>query len=918
MEKLIQLTPESDSEREVLTNQPSIPYQMSNQNVMMQPHGAYDNVNVRSRLPPRNASEVSSPLPVLSPKTPAPVTINYPETFSTSVQQHVQPGLKALNSYGMNFNPNEGASFKAPFSQVVNNPNFTVPHQEEISSVSQMGGPGMYNSFGLDSPGHSNFTTSVTSTNQLPIQLNSTTKHSFMPQNAPNNSSFMTVAKTQSGDTFVSPSVPKSASEAKAQKEPVKLGTTHHEQKLLAKKRGRKTTMSLNPEEREALETLVGDVIIEGIGDGVIDSGESSSSSSESDEDTKPQTETSSSDVQKEDASTSSDYKAPKSKKDPNESQKLKVAKEKQKGFEQGQKVYPPQLKVAVKHMKNLPPRFLRKIQPNKDEKQVGETEKGRSVREKPIPEVVEPKEIKIEKKREDQQILTSKEKERAIRSKEERMLENKKKVKGMLLEGLDNYLEQSVDSDEKKHSEDPSSDKEGTHPSLKKEALNEPFSHSAPSSAQVSPNVHLNMTPQKANVDLGPVDPAIKAQGPTIVPQIRPNLPVQPQSIMAQPRFIGPPKPGVVMNQPPAPVYLQNAAVNCAELEREMFKAGDNGKEQQIVATVAASLPSELQQNLQQISISSLTKNAHLMQSHQYRAQLHQQQQLQNNKSQFSVDAPEFIPRTFTPGTSGVAPGHMIRHEMLPSQATQFPPPIAVNISKPMGRASPHVSTTVSSSLTPVGVIPQELLVSPSVAHPNPANMGRNSPIPPPPPGVPANQAYILPKVQQSVMAAGSPHSAPVGPTPPQPQPPPPAAGQAPPPPGPGMGLVYTPVAAPYPHPQFRPAAYPQYQLQGPFLVQAWSGGRKTHTNPLHPSHPASHQKTNGMGHRGRSGITPSKAGSLHSHVGVTQKLPHRGQHEMSPQQAKEKVDALMKQGKKVLVILRGLPGSGKSTIAK
>jgi len=102
----------------------------------------------------------------------------------------------------------------------------------------------------------------------------------------------------------------------------------------------RKKTLSLNPEEREALENLIEEVIMGGVGEGVIDS---DASSSDDDEDA----ELPSADNPIPGLSTTvtaGDLATPET------------------FVKGGKKFYPGQLKVALKHMHDLPPRFVRKL----------------------------------------------------------------------------------------------------------------------------------------------------------------------------------------------------------------------------------------------------------------------------------------------------------------------------------------------------------------------------------------------------------------------------------------------------------------------------------------------------------------------------------------------------------------------------
>ena len=957
------LTKESECEKEDLETQRGVLY--CNQSANSDP-------SLKSRLPSRISVESSSgQLAMLSPKTPSDIGPGYPDVFVSS-SPIVHPGMQALDNYGSR------VPFKPPTSYGGQQCYVSQAPMQTSVPVNKSVGPVVYGPFaGTPYPGSGHMNSNRANTpEQHPKYSNlnvsssaiNTTPYKFIANDSQSSSLAQTVlsasTSTSHRNEHLFPNLVQSnAATAKSKsidsndppsKDSSKMGTTHNEQKNIAKKRGRKTTMSLNPEEREALENLIEDVIIGGIGEGVIDSEESASSSTESEEECKTQTEASSSDVPKDEDSSKSDGKSDSSEKKSKESGKTKQSKDAkkdgQKGLEQGQKVYPPQLKVAVKHMKNLPPRFLRKIQTNKDDKSDVDIDgKPKRVREKTIPEVVEPKETKpfkleiLPRRKEEPPLMTTKEK---VKSKQEQMIEKKRRVRGMLLEGLDSYLEQSVDSDEKKQ-DDSTPTREQL--SVTKTVHTETLSHSAPSSAQVSPNSNLILHQKTSSVDLNqgsPVDPAIKAQGPTISNQIRPLLQV-PAPRVQQPR-LGSVQSGGQIAMPRPPIYLQPNAVNCEELEREMFNKSSESHDTRFTMSQQRVAPpnsiASLHAGMQQISLAQLTNHAAMPPQ-----QLHPQNAMHHARSQFSVDAPEFIPRAFTPGTmnklghlpdmivaqnnpppqmvaqSAVTPQNALQHPQntpqqpqstlpqssqsalqqtqnqqnaLQQQHQPAPPPHNALQQAPnalqqpqnalqqppasvtMGRISPNmqnISTVATSTM-----LTQEQLVSVSGQH---QIVGRNSPIP----TVPGAPAYILPKV-----APPNVHS-----------------GVMPPPP-PGVSLMYAPMPATYP--QF-PGAYPATfnQLQHPFLVQAWSGGRKNHTQPLHPSHPTSRQKLiSGMVHKGRSDSSGK------GHLLSASKLPHRNQHEMTPQQAKEKVQNVIKQGKKVMAILRGLPGSGKSTIAK
>ena len=106
----------------------------------------------------------------------------------------------------------------------------------------------------------------------------------------------------------------------------------------------RKKTLSLNPEEREALENLIEEVIMGGVGEGVIDS---DASSSDEDDD-------------------AIDDQLPSSTQNSLSGSPTVVAvgdASRQDAYVKGgKKFYPGQLKVALKHMHDLPPRFVRKL----------------------------------------------------------------------------------------------------------------------------------------------------------------------------------------------------------------------------------------------------------------------------------------------------------------------------------------------------------------------------------------------------------------------------------------------------------------------------------------------------------------------------------------------------------------------------
>jgi hypothetical protein len=115
----------------------------------------------------------------------------------------------------------------------------------------------------------------------------------------------------------------------------------------------RKQTLSLNPEEREALENLIEEVIMDGMDDGVVDS---DGSSTDDDDDDAEDKQSDSSFPNKATCNADDGTIAINAAKVNNSGGTA------QPGVIGGKKYYPGQLKVALKHMSNLPPRFVRKL----------------------------------------------------------------------------------------------------------------------------------------------------------------------------------------------------------------------------------------------------------------------------------------------------------------------------------------------------------------------------------------------------------------------------------------------------------------------------------------------------------------------------------------------------------------------------
>ena len=1021
---------------------------------------------------------------MLSPKTPSQISTCYPELFSTlnSAAAEREPGLGAFDSYGMGYTGNyEGLTSQNSHNfDIDSSRNTLIGHDgnnsgHSISHTSPRETTQHSKSSGAKANVHGNFNSNTFSSMPPPLAHSSDSRSHGLP---PSSAKQSTAAVTKTN--HVSESSKNVNNHAK----------TYEEQKERVKRHGRKATMSLNPEDREALEDLVENVVIGGMSD------ESTSSENEHDDDVKSASESTSDEKVRspEVVSDGSDTKRTLTKSNSKEKLLKQSPKDSSKKdpklADPNQKVYPPQLKVAVKHMKNLPPRFLRKIQTNKDDDSDGRggklTEKQHRIQELPEPPMdaaaaaaQKPVEVLTKAPQREGAALAAAEavltKERDARSSRERKkdqkMEKKKEVR-MFMNRLENYCDVGSGPPRAQVvSSIPSADAiiEKLEARLPEMAIiapvNEnPYSseklttHSAPASAQVSPNTQGHGTVEGKVVDIGQLDPAIKAQGPPVSAMLQQLMhQAAPQAVQLAAT--------AGSHQPPPHSVPDSPGMNCEELEREMFQTSSSSslvdhnqrlqQQQQpppapllaqqqaavyahanqslssaipvshhdmLSAQHAAALSPTVQHHHQygQSAMSASSVSGHVAQTlqspynHQQQsavspynpsqpppglgqytsmpqvmnssapaaaqtvnhyAQLrpmgtpvrmpfgmhlqHQQQQY-NNKSQFSVDAPEFVPRTFSPSNLMQPPlgaaSSLNTSQSYPVQSLSQPQlhhmtyvnsagvPAVVSSSQSMPLAT-LVSSGGGNSQVQLPAINPHALQGPPPPLPVQIPDSFSAPPPPLPQSMAAAASMASPQqpiittmapgltaaaAHEQQLAAGLGRSSPqlpAGQMPPQPafmipkvstQTVAPAAGL----PHPSMGLVYAPV-----YPQYPPGIHPS-QLHhppfatGPFLVQAWSGGRKEkfHTsNTMQLSHPAMQKTPTGMVNRQpRGSSTPSALHGAKNGVTASTKVPHRAQSELSPQQTKEKVETLIAQGKKVMVIMRGLPGSGKSTIAK
>jgi len=455
-------------------------------------------------------------------------------------------------------------------------------------------------------------------------------------------------------------------------------------------KRGhRKKTLSLNPEEREALENLVEEVIIDGLGEAIIDSDGTSSSDDDEcdakgtraeckpdgvigkDSDVKDSRLSSTSKGNSKDSgacgdkhhsvknvgrnvsrSNGKDYNrrgreaangsATKAVKDVKRGSDLRQIKatppdeEKEKpnaATVRGVNIYPAQLKVAIKHMDSLPPRFLRRLQTGTSRTAGNESILAHLT-------VRSPTEVQqgAETMRADDPSLSPTDRDRG-KAKQNQLQETKKTIRNLLCD-LDQYTDETVSKEYSGGGQASTKDKAsmaGTNPVLQDG-----------SGANIAPGMSVYYGQQYAN------------KAPYISPNsLQPSVPSPPQTLQQQSfQFLAP------ASHSAAPRML-----SCEELEREMLhgtqplNTAPTAAESTAVpaSDVAGSMPSFYPPAAQ---VNHLAPQV----SHP------QQQQQQPKKSQFSVDAPEFV-------SSYYMPNHAMSKQVPVAQSAEsyyaVPPPM-------------------------------------------------------------------------------------------------------------------------------------------------------------------------------------------------------------------------------------------------
>jgi len=419
-------------------------------------------------------------------------------------------------------------------------------------------------------------------------------------------------------------------------------------------KRGhRKKTLSLNPEEREALENLVEEVIIDGLGEAIIDSDESSSSDEDCDTklsptECRPDTvigkDIGYDDVKEGRLSSSkgnsTDSRAAGDKQHPTKNLRRNISptngkdynrrgrestngtgtkgvKDSKRGSDvrnikasppdedkekpnaatvRGVNIYPAQLKVAIKHMDSLPPRFLRRLQTGTSRTAGNESILARLTVKSPT-DIQQAADIV----RSDDSSVSPTDRGKM---KQNQLQETKKTIRNLLCD-LDQYTDETVSKDYSGGGRANASDKGATDPVL----------HDG------SGRTHVPGMPSCYGQPYG--------NKPTYVSpnSLQPGVPSSSQTLHQQSfPFLAP------ASHSGAPRML-----SCEEIEREMLHGTQPVNTAPTVAESAAVLVPEAAGNMPPF-YPPAAQVGHLP------LQASPGQQQQPKKSQFSVDAPEFV----------------------------------------------------------------------------------------------------------------------------------------------------------------------------------------------------------------------------------------------------------------------------------
>ena len=797
-----------------------------------------------AKLPPQSGDPVV--LPLLSPKTPHVVAsfLNYGES---ATPETVQPAMDALDRFGettsgLVYLDPSGESFPhSPGSLMEPG----TPHGVGLTPVA--GGPTAGSLFVLtqqssDGPGLSTIiehqrTESLSPSSQgevNSVQYNS--GPSLIQEQAVSPSAMSAAFPQRVMSLTVAPADSNSTSQNKSQ--------VHVPQKPRG---SRKKTLSLNPEEREALENLIEDVIMGGV------ASDESSNSSDSDDDGQLQDGSGAAGGNKEGV----------------------LNKE---GLP---KIYPAQLKVAVKHMRNLPPRFMRRLE--NAQKKIDAAER-----------------IEAERAREEQARLElearEKEQER-LKSREDQKREKKKKIRN-LLDDLDQY------TDEQSVSQNKDTEQGINESNEKREAQNKVITEQTKEVEdfmESSQPVHVGLSKgQNSQAVLSHQEHAQK------------HLPCQNSSMSG--------------------IIPTGKVMNCEDLERELLNRVDYG--------VPTSMPvfcNNQQANLGAAG-SAMPMNilAYNFASGQNSADM------VDRRTFLSADAPEFVPLnllSYGPQLNAQNFQSAAMHVQAPNLQMQSSgstiqcqnPHVLLSNSnqhdskfRPLPKSSSPAciemlqsNSSSQYSQSPVGrMSPQVVNAHTSRSSPQlvPASAADGT-VPPQPPtsqSVGKLPTFLVPKVPTTI-----PMHQPSAPPAPVPQ---------------HQGIAGVIPINPYQIPyNYATAAFPPQQgfTYQPFFPPAsympWNdggsdklgpGGLIGHHSLIGVPLKASPQMTRKRGtpHPGpRPGGTPVRHNLLQ-----TNKTPASDVKVLNAESAKKLLMQLFEEGKKVLVLLRGCPGSGKSSLAK
>ena len=797
---------------------------------------------VSAKLPSHSRDPVE--LPILSPKTPHVVS-NFLQYGDTTGPETIHPAMDALGRFG---ETTSGVSYLDPSEETFPGSPGSVmepktPHGVGLTPVA--GGPTAGSLFVSTQQSHDGPGLSTIIEHQRTESLSPSSQGDGSISSLPYNGGPSLIQEQVVSPSAMSAAFPQrvmSLTMSNATSSDNSTGSQNKPQAHMTQKpRGsRKKTLSLNPEEREALENLIEDVIMGGV------ASDESSNSSESDDEGELR-----------DCSLVGDG-----------------SKEGVLNKEGLPKIYPAQLKVAVKHMRNLPPRFMRRLE--NAQKKIDAAER-----------------IEAERAREEQTRLElearEKEQER-MKSREDQKREKKKEIRN-LLDDLDQYTdEQSILQN--KDAEQCLTEDKNTVASHKK-VITEPTKE-VEDFMESSQPVHIGLSKAQNS-----------SQG------------VRSHSDFAQKQLRG-------QNSSMSGTLPMTKVLNCEDLERELLNRADYG-----VPTSVAMFC-----NNQQPDIGGIARSVNM---HAYPFAGSQNAiDAVDRRTFLSADAPEFVPLNLLsygqqPGGQNfqAAPIRMQAPNLqMPSSNSTIQNPSLLlsspNLHDAKYRSLPKDTSpsaciemlqSNASSQSPVGrMSPQVVNTSTSQSAPQliPVS-GTDVPVPPTSQSIGKLPTFMVPKASTSVALH-------------QPAAPPAAVPQH-------QGIAGVIPINPYQIPyNYATAAFPPPQ-QGfayqPFFPPAsyipWNEGNSDKLGPrgLIGHHPligvplkASPQMTRKRGtqHPGpRPAAPPVRQGLMQ-----VNKVPASDVKLMNPESAKKLLQQLLEEGKKVMVLLRGCPGSGKSTLAK